>query len=173
MDGETHPMSPAEAAAGVLLGGRYRLEKRLGGGGLGEVRLARGEQLLAKLVIAKILKNSENDPWFVKKFSQEKEALARIRHHGVVEIVGDGVTPDGKPFLAMQFVEGAPPREAIRPGGMPFAQVAGSLAYMAPDQCADNTLNAGDVYAPGRLGPRARLDPLTPAAKKCTNSTGQ
>jgi len=125
VDDETRPMNPDEAAGGVLLGGRYRLERRLGSGGFGEVYLARDEQLLAKLVVVKILKNPENDPWFVKKFSQEKEALARIRHHGVVEIVGDGITPDGRPFLVMQYVEGVPLRAAIRPGGMPFAQVAG------------------------------------------------
>lgn len=116
-------MSPDEHAP--LLAGRYRLDKRLGAGGFGEVYLARDEQLLAKLVVVKILKNPDNDPWFVKKFSQEKEALARIRHHGVVEIVGDGVTPDGKPFLVMQYVEGMPLRQAIQPGGMPLARVAG------------------------------------------------
>src|ERR1039458_10124981 len=104
---------------------------RLSTGGFGEVYRARDEQLLSKLVVVKILKNPENDPWFVKKFSQEKEALARIRHHGVVEIVGDGVTSDGRPFLVMQYVEGVTLRAVIRPGGMSFIRAAGIVQQIS------------------------------------------
>ena len=137
-DDKTRSMSPNEALAqapghftGAILAGRYKLEMRLSTGGFGEVYRARDEQLLSKLVVVKILKNPENDPWFVKKFSQEKEALARIRHHGVVEIVGDGVTSDGRPFLVMQYVEGVTLRAVIRPGGMSFIRAAGIVQQIS------------------------------------------
>src|SRR5258708_2802909 len=102
----------------MLLKNRYRIEKKLGQGGFGIVYLACDEELLSKRVVVKILNVTDPDQWFLKKFQQEKEALARINHPGVVELLDAGSTPEGTPFLVMQFVDGKTLREVIGPRGI-------------------------------------------------------
>ncbi len=120
--------APDEIAPGRLLKDRYLLEKELGRGGMGVVYLARDQQLLSKPVVVKVLlEESASDPWLQQKFHQEAEALARIDHPGVVGILDFGATPEGRPFLVMQFVEGVTLRSVIRPGGLEFRRVADLL----------------------------------------------
>jgi len=90
--------------SGQVLDGRYWIEKELGQGGVGAVYLARDRKLHDKPVVIKVLleKSLQND-WVVQKFQQEKEALARVDHPGVVGILDTGELPDRKPYLVMQF----------------------------------------------------------------------
>ena len=104
---------------------RYLIDRELGRGGVGIVYLARDQQLLSKPVVIKVLQDATNpDPYLQKKFKQEIEALARIDHPGVVGVLDVGETPDGKPFLVMQFVEGVNLRSEITSGGMDFRRTA-------------------------------------------------
>src|SRR5688572_17398800 len=104
---------------------RYLIDRELGRGGVGIVYLARDQQLLSKPVVIKVLQDETNpDPYLQKKFKQEIEALARIDHPGVVGVLDVGETPDGKPFLVMQFVEGVNLRSEITSGGMDFRRTA-------------------------------------------------
>ncbi|MBI2819104.1 MAG: protein kinase [Acidobacteria bacterium] len=120
---------PADSSAAqptiALWKNRYLIEKELGRGGFGVVYLARDQQLLSKPVVIKVLQDETNpDPYFQKKFQQEIEALARIDHPGVVGVLDVGETPDGKPFLVMQYVEGVTLRSEIRKQGMELHRVA-------------------------------------------------
>lgn len=123
----TQPLagSPAAAPSGAIWKDRYFIDRELGRGGFGVVFLARDQRLLSKPVVIKLLQDgSSPDPYFQKKFQQEIEAMARIDHPGVVGVLDTGVSPDGQPFLVMQFVEGATLRTLIRAGGMEFRQAA-------------------------------------------------
>jgi serine/threonine protein kinase len=127
---DTYP-SPHAPAADKLLGntvdGRYLIEKELGHGGVGVVYLARDIRLHDKPVVVKVLleKSLSND-WVVLKFQQEKEALARVDHPGVVGILDTGDLADGKPYIVMQYVDGMSLRDAIKakPDGMDLERVA-------------------------------------------------
>jgi serine/threonine protein kinase len=111
--------------AGQLLDERYRIEKLLGQGGVGAVYLARDRKLHDKPVVIKVLLDkSLQNTWVVQKFQQEKEALARVDHPGVVGILDTGELPDGKPYLVMQFVDGATLRSQIKPEGIPLDSAA-------------------------------------------------
>lgn len=117
--------------SGVLLSGRYLIEKSLGRGGIGAVYLARDNQLLSKPVVIKVLlEETDQNPWFKKKFAQEVEALARIDHPGVVGVLGTGEMPDGKPYMVMQFIEGTNLRSVMRMGRMDVGRVAKLLRQM-------------------------------------------
>ena len=110
---------------GVTLDGRYSIEKELGQGGVGAVYLARDRKLHDKPVVIKVLlEKSLQNSWVVQKFQQEKEALARVDHPGVVGILDTGELPDGKPYLVMQFIDGVTLRSLIRPEGIPLERAA-------------------------------------------------
>lgn len=96
---------------------RYVLERKLGVGGLGVVFLARdffdpAHDDLSRPVAIKLLKDQATE-YIRRKFEQEKEALCRIRHPFVVEVLDAGTLPEGTPWFAMQYVEGLSLRDAI------------------------------------------------------------
>jgi len=114
------------APARPKLKDRYQIERELGRGGFGVVYLARDEQLHGRPVVIKALLEHGGDQsaWFSKKFREEKEALARLDHPGVVGVLDAGEMPDGTPYLVMQFVDGITLRTALRSGPMPLNRAA-------------------------------------------------
>ncbi len=118
---------------GTTLAGRYLIESKLGQGGVGAVYLARDYKLHDKRVVVKVLLDkSLKDPLVQIKFQQEKEALARLDHPGIVVITDSGEMPDGQPYLVMQYVEGMSLREAIKaePEGMEVQHAAEVIKQM-------------------------------------------
>ena len=112
---------------GKTLDERYFIESELGQGGVGAVYLASDRKLHDKHIVIKILLDkSLQNSWVVQKFQQEKEALARVDHPGVVGILDTGELPDGKPYLVMQYIDGVTLRSQIKPEGMPIDR-AGEL----------------------------------------------
>lgn len=110
---------------GVTLDSRYFIQKELGQGGVGMVYLALDRKLHDKPVVIKVLlEKSLQNSWVVQKFQQEKEALARVDHPGVIGILDDGELPDGKPYLVMQFVDGVTLRSQVKPEGIPLERAA-------------------------------------------------
>ncbi|RCG18323.1 serine/threonine protein kinase [Sphaerisporangium album] len=99
-------------AQGTTLAGRYRLDVRLGAGGMGEVW--RGEDIvLARTVAVKVLLPGRmDDPGFAARFQGEARAMATINHPGVVDVYDYGVSdvPGAGPtaYLVMRFVDGEP-----------------------------------------------------------------
>ncbi|PZG08282.1 serine/threonine-protein kinase, partial [Nonomuraea aridisoli] len=94
-------------AQGTTLAGRYRLDTRIGAGGMGEVW--RGEDIvLARTVAVKVLLPGRmQDPGFVARFQGEARAMATINHSGVVDVYDYGVSGDTV-YLVMKFVDGEP-----------------------------------------------------------------
>jgi serine/threonine-protein kinase len=104
---------------------RYVIEKELGRGGVGVVYLARDLKLHNKHVVIKVLLDKSLDnAWVVQKFQQEKEALTRVDHPGVVGILDTGELADGEPYIVMQFVDGVTLRSQIKSEGMQFDRAA-------------------------------------------------
>ena len=90
-----------------MLEGKYKLERRLGQGGMGVVYCARHAYLKTQHAIKVILPDLVgNDPQLVTRFRQEALAAAAIRHHNVIAVTDFGVVSGTMPFLVMEFVEG-------------------------------------------------------------------
>jgi serine/threonine protein kinase len=118
-------LPPLPSLIGMTLDSRYFIQKELGQGGVGAVYLARDRKLHDKPVVIKVLlEKSLQNSWVVQKFQQEKEALARVDHPGVVGILDNGELPDGKPYLVMQFIDGVTLRSLIKPEGIPLERAA-------------------------------------------------
>ncbi len=87
-------------------GGRFRLIRRLGSGGSGTVWLARQSAPLERDVALKVLHALAVTAEARARFDLEREALARMRHPNVARVLEAGVTEEGRPYLAMEVVDG-------------------------------------------------------------------
>src|SRR5262245_8802350 len=100
---------------GQRVGDRYRLERRLGSGGMADVWLAHDE-MLHRLVAVKFLHDRfARDAEFVERFRREAEAAAGLQHANVVGVFDRGVA-DGRHWIAMEYVEGAALKDLIARG---------------------------------------------------------
>ncbi len=98
----------AEALVGTTVGS-YRLTGLLGSGGMGTVFSAeRADDAYEKDVAVKLLRQSVNTPVVAERFRQERQILASLSHPGIAQMLDGGVTDDGRPFLVMERVDGAP-----------------------------------------------------------------
>jgi serine/threonine protein kinase len=110
---------------GSLLERRYLVKRKLGHGGFGAVYLASDQKMMSRPVVVKALLDERiSSEWSVRKFKQEMEALARVDHPSIIGIFDSGQLDDGKPFLVMQYVDGASLRALIKPEGMNLEQAA-------------------------------------------------
>ncbi|MEV6343165.1 serine/threonine-protein kinase [Actinoplanes sp. NPDC051851] len=98
-------MSEGVVRAGVRLNERYRLEARLGAGGMGEVWRAVDELLQRTVAVKTMLDSVAGDPDFLRRFAAEATAMARVNHPAVASIHDFG-TFRGTTFLVMEFVDG-------------------------------------------------------------------
>jgi serine/threonine protein kinase len=106
-EGEAAPiLADKDPLVRTLVGGRYRVYKRLGEGGMGVVYLAEHEAI-EKRVAVKILRDQyAQREDVVRRFQQEAKSASRIRHEGILEIFDFGRTEDGRFFLAMELLDG-------------------------------------------------------------------
>jgi serine/threonine protein kinase len=120
-----------ESLVATTIDGRYFVESKLSHGGIGKVYLARDVTLHNRRVVIKVLlEASLDDPYVVTKFRQEVEALSRIDHPNVVGVLGEGKLPNGKPYIAMQYVDGVTLRSRILSEGMDLERAASILSQI-------------------------------------------
>jgi serine/threonine-protein kinase len=106
----------AAAADGRLIAGRYRVVRRLGGGGMAEVFLAR-DTTLDRLVAVKVLRERfADDQEFVARFHREARAAAALNHPNVIAIHDRGGSA-GSSYIVMEYVPGETLKERIRREG--------------------------------------------------------
>jgi TolB-like protein/Tfp pilus assembly protein PilF len=97
----------------------YRVEKRLGAGGMGEVFLAR-DLALGRVAAVKVL-SAALTLEARERMLREATAAARLQHPAIATFFEAGES-DGVAFLAMEFVEGETLRDRLRRGPLPFPQ---------------------------------------------------
>ncbi len=99
---------------GEVLDGRYRLVKKLGEGGMGEVYAAEHvhieKRFAVKLLRQEIVSNKEA----VVRFRQEARSASSIGHRNIIAIEDFGELPDGRIYMCMELLNGAPLNDLIR-----------------------------------------------------------
>lgn len=106
--------------------GPWTLRQRLGVGGMGEVFLAeRDDGGYRQRAALKLCVVGLGGPAALARFHAERRFLARLEHPNVARVIDGGTAPDGRPFVVMEYVDGAPidrwcatrrlpPRERVR-----------------------------------------------------------
>lgn len=109
----------AGLSGGLVLDGKYRLERRLGAGGMGVVFRARHLGLGRDVAVKLIRSAAASEPGYVARFRTEAAALGRLKHPGIVDVSDFGVDPrdGGTPYLVMEFLEGFSLEEHCRKNG--------------------------------------------------------
>jgi serine/threonine-protein kinase len=93
---------------GLLIGGKYRLKKLIGSGGMGQVWVAQHELTGREFAIKLLLPQAAANPEIVTRFVQEARVSALLRHSGILEIYDVGTAPElnGASFLVMELLHG-------------------------------------------------------------------
>ncbi len=87
--------------------GPYRLEWMIGEGGMGQVwRAIRADGLYERRVALKLLRQGMNHSGLRLRFERERQVLARLEHALIARLLDAGLTDDGQPYLALEYVEG-------------------------------------------------------------------
>ncbi len=94
-------------------GPRYRVLRSHARGGLGEVFLARDEELGREVALKEIQSRHADHPESRARFVLEAEVTGGLEHPGIVPVYSLGRHPDGRPYYAMRFVRGEDLAEAI------------------------------------------------------------
>ena len=89
--------------------GPYRLIREIGQGGMGRVFLAdRADGQFEQQVALKLVRRGPFGGEIHQRFLRERQILARLQHPNIARLLDGGVTPDGRPYFAMEYVKGEP-----------------------------------------------------------------
>src|ERR671936_2546495 len=111
---------------GTLIGGRFRLDERIGAGGMSTVYRAFDPTLERWVAIKLMHRDIASDPDQLERFRREARAVARISHPHLVTVIDAG-EDDGTPYIVLEYVEGETLKERIRRlGRLPVTE---AIAY--------------------------------------------
>src|SRR5262245_35969950 len=115
----------------MTLGGRYRLDERIAGGGMGDVWRGTDEVLGRTVAVKILLPALLDEPGFAERFRGEARTMATINHPGVVDVYDYG-SDQQLAFLVMEYVEGdALSRTLSRVGRLTPARTMALVAQAA------------------------------------------
>lgn len=87
--------------------GPYRIDERIGEGGMGAVYKATREDGAFRMAAAvKVIRDGLDSASIAKRFRNERQILARLSHPNIARLLDGGVMDDGRPYFVMEFVEG-------------------------------------------------------------------
>ncbi|MBI2684349.1 MAG: serine/threonine protein kinase [Actinobacteria bacterium] len=119
-----------------VLGGRYRLDEPIGGGGAASVWRGRDLTLDRDVAIKRLHARLRDDSQYAERFAREAQVVSRFNHPSVVTLVDRG-EDDGEPFMVFELIDGEDLKARILRSGplapahaaVVCAQIADALAY--------------------------------------------
>jgi tetratricopeptide (TPR) repeat protein len=149
-----------ELAAGFVLS-HYRIVRRIGSGGMGVVYEAMQEAPVVRTVAIKLIRPGRGGAALYERFASEQATLARLEHPNIARVYDAGLTPDGRPFFAMERVDGVPLLERLDAEKTPlrrriaiFLEACAAVEHAHQKSVVHLDLKPGNVLA-------ARLDGRT------------
>ncbi len=113
----------------VEIAGRYRLDRRLGYGGMSTVHLALDVRLERQVAVKLLAEHLADEPSFVSRFQREAQAAARLVHPNIVQVFDSGRDEHtDQYFIVMEYIEGASGAEILRDES--WVEVSDALAII-------------------------------------------
>jgi serine/threonine-protein kinase len=121
-----------EVTVGTVVAGKYRLDARLGSGGMGTVwactHLGLGDRMAIKIVSTSTALSRE----VRSRFAKEARATARLKSRFSVQVFDSGELPHGTPYIVMEYLEGETLSQHLRSvSRMPIEETVGILVQVA------------------------------------------
>ena len=88
--------------------GNFKLLQQIGEGGMGSVWMADQEKPVRRRVALKVIKAGMDSKQVIARFEAERQALAMMDHQNIAKVLDAGMTDDGRPYFAMELVQGIP-----------------------------------------------------------------
>jgi serine/threonine protein kinase len=108
------PQMASASLVGEVLDGRYRLVRKLGEGGMGEVYAADHVHIEKKFAVKLLRQEIVSNKEAVTRFRQEARSASSIGHRNIIAIEDFGQLPDGRIYMCMELLNGAPLNELIK-----------------------------------------------------------
>jgi eukaryotic-like serine/threonine-protein kinase len=106
--------------------GPYRLIRELGAGGMGTVWLAeRSDGLIHRPLALKLPRSRSHSEGLAERLARERDILATLDHPNIARLYDAGITADGQPYLALEYVEGRRIDEFVREARLDVRTVLG------------------------------------------------
>lgn len=142
----------AEALTGRTIG-HYQLMREIGRGGMGVVYEAvRADDQFRWKVAIKLLWPGMNNSEIARRFRHERQILANLDHPHIARLLDGGVTEDGLPYFAMEFIEGQPITDYCNAHKLPiaerlklFQQVCSAVQYAHQNLIIHRDLKPGNI----------------------------
>ena len=114
------PAADAGGLIGQVVGGRYRIKRVIGEGGMGvvyeaEQRMGEG---MRKVAIKTLLPELSHDHAIVSRFHRESGTVAQLEHPNTIRFYDFGETPTGQLYIAMEYVKGRSLTDLIEEGNI-------------------------------------------------------
>jgi serine/threonine-protein kinase len=126
MTGSDSPPAPG-LEPGSTFAGKYRIERRLGVGGMGAVFLATHLQLDELVAIKIVLPELSKHDEAVTRFLREARATIRIKSEHVARVMDVATTDDGTPYMVMEYLEGEDLGRRLERGPLPISEAVDAV----------------------------------------------
>lgn len=157
------PLGAGETEAGLgadLVGqrlGPYDVVRLIGLGGMGAVYEAvRDDGQFKKRVAIKLVQGRHHSALTLARFRLERQILANLEHKNIATLLDGGVSPDGRPFLVMEYVEGEALTRwcdarslSVRERLLLFRQVCGAVQHAHQNLVIHRDLKPGNILVTG------------------------
>ena len=107
----------SELMPGMVLRGKYKVEEKIGEGGMATVYRASHQHFNEELAIKVVSSALSNNQEFLDRFKREAVITRKLRHPNAVRLDDFDITEDGRPFIAMEYVRGKSLRQVLQEKG--------------------------------------------------------
>jgi len=140
----------------------WRVLQEIGRGGMGAVYLAtRDDDQFQKRVAIKVVKRGMDTGELLSRFRRERQILANLDHPYIARLIDGGSTPEGRPFLVMEYVEGRPIDVYCREVGLDveprcqlFLKVCEAVSYAHRNLVIHRDLKPGNILVAADGSPK-------------------